>query len=75
MFLNFITLSIILFNFYPKSYVSKNIKNYDRILYKPNKFELKLFNGSYIKIDSACTTKNNYNDNSEHFSYEFRILV
>lgn len=73
--LNLISLSIILTSFYPKSYVNKNIKSYERVLFLPNKFELKLFDNSIVKIDSACSSKNIYTDDSKDFSYEFRIPI
>lgn len=73
--LNLISLSIILTSFYPKSYVNKNIKNYERMLFLPNKFELKLFDNSIVKIDSACSSKNFYTNNSEDFSHVFRIPI
>ncbi|MDI9312066.1 MAG: hypothetical protein QM535_17765 [Limnohabitans sp.] len=73
--LNLISLSTILIIFYPKSYVDKNIKSYERILFIPDKFELKLFDNSIVKIDSACSSKNIYTDDSKDFSYEFRIPI
>ena len=74
-FLNIISLSTLFISFYPKSYVSKNIKNYERVLYLPNKFDLKLFDKSIVKIDTACSSKNFYTDDSKDFSYEFRIPI
>lgn len=74
-FLNIISLSTLFISFYPKSYVSKNIKNYERVLYMPNKFDLKLFDKSIVKIDTACSSKNFYTDDSKDFSYEFRIPI
>lgn len=72
---NFIALFTILTNFYPKSYVSTNIVSYERALYLPNKNELKLFDNSIVKIDSACSSTNLYKDNSKDFSYAFRIPI
>lgn len=74
-FLNLISLSILLISFYPKSYVNKNIKSYERVLFLPNKFELKLFDNSIVKIDSACSSKNIYTHDSKDFSYEFRVPI
>lgn len=74
-FLNLISLSILLITFYPKSYMGKNIKNYELVLYLPNKFELKLFDKSLVKIDTACTSKNIYTDDSKDFYYDFRIPI
>lgn len=74
-FLNIISLSTLFISFYPKSHVSKNIKNYERVLYLPNKFDLKLFDKSIVKIDTACSSKNFYTDDSKDFSYEFRIPI
>lgn len=74
-FQNLISLSILLISFYPKAYMSKNIKNYERVLYLPNKFNLKLFDKSIVKIDSACSSKNIYTDDSKDFCYEFRIPI
>lgn len=73
--LNFISLFIILAIFYPNSYVNKNIESYERTLYLPNKNELKLFDNSIVKIDSACSSTNFYKDNSKDFSYVFRIPI
>lgn len=74
-FLNLISLSILLISFYPKSYVNKNIKSYERLLFLPNKFELKLFDNTIVIIDSACISKNIYTNDSKDFSYEFRIPI
>jgi hypothetical protein len=74
-FINLISLSIILISFYPKSYVNKSIKNYERVLFLPNKFNLKLFDNSIVKIDSACSSRNIYTDDSKNFCYEFRIPI
>ena len=73
--INFFALSIILLIFYPRSYVDKNIKCYERILYLPNKYELKLFDNNYLKIDTACSSKNIYTDNSQDFIDNFRIPI
>jgi hypothetical protein len=72
---NFIFLTIVLLVFYPKNYTNKNIINYDRILFLPDKTEFKLLDNIIIKIDTACTSKDNYINGKVNSSYSFRIPI
>lgn len=73
--LNTITYSIILCSFCPKPYINKEIINYNRYLYTPNKTTLKLFDNTIIEIGVACSSENNYNTNQNDSIYNFKIPI
>ena len=72
---NFIFLTTILIVFYPKNYTNDNIIDYDRILFLPDKNEFELLNNTIIRIDTACTSKDNYINGKVNNSYNFRIPI
>ena len=73
--LNIFIYSYILFSYYPKPYVDKNILSYNRYLYQPNKTELRLFDNSIVKIDIACSSENIYKTSQINYDYVFRIPI
>jgi hypothetical protein len=72
---NFIFLTTILIIFYPKNYTNGNIIDYERILFLPDKNEFELLDNAIIKIDTACTSKDNYINGKVNNSYNFRIPI
>ena len=73
--INLFCYSFIFFSFYPKSYVDRNIFNYTRYLYAPDKKELKLFDNSIVKIDIACSSENCYKNKIKDSEFNFRIPI
>jgi len=71
--LNFLSYSSIFYFCYPRSYVDKNILDYNRYLYEPDKKQVKLFDNSIIQIGQACTSENNYIDKTKDSYFIFRI--
>lgn len=71
--LNLMTYTLILYSFYPRSYVDKNILNYNRHIYAPNVKEIQLLDSSTVKIGFACSAENNYKTKIKDSTFTFRI--